>query len=122
MSKMFKTEDGWVEAPIDSWFGLSYSSYFVLPRLAMQELPLEWQNKFIALMDEAESLGLETPDYTVLRNERSYTWEQKPYDDDNETFDHEVTAYRPLKKDEWANYRHGKVSDLCDTWKVTINE
>lgn len=51
--------------PIHHWFGLSYSSYFTIPRLALQNMPLDWQRRFVALMDEAEATGLETPTYTV---------------------------------------------------------
>lgn len=122
MSKMFKTEDGWVEAPIHAWFGLDRQSYLVIPRLALQELPLEWQNKLIALLDEAADLGMVTPSYTVLRDDRAYVWKQRSYNDDNEEPEHEVTAYHPIKKDEWANYRRGKAADLCDTWKENSND
>lgn len=33
-------------------FGLSYASYLVVPRSILQEMPGEWQEKFVALMRE----------------------------------------------------------------------
>jgi len=66
-------EDGaevWVEDPIHCWFGLSYAAYLVIPRLALEAMPLDWQKRFVALMDEAEAAGLETPsDYAVHRRD-----------------------------------------------------
>jgi hypothetical protein len=113
---MLRDKDGrYVEAPIHAWFGLSYSSYFVLPRLAMQEMPIDWQERFIALMAEAEALGLETPNYHVLRNSREHTLVAK-YDPDDETSrDYEFTA---VAEDEWANYRRGSAAALCPAFKV----
>jgi hypothetical protein len=42
--------------PIWDYFGLSYSAYLVLPRVALCSMPLEWQKKFVTLMEEAEKL------------------------------------------------------------------
>ena len=39
---------------IHTWFELSYSSYMVLNRLAMCNMPKKWQEKLIALLDELE--------------------------------------------------------------------
>ena len=38
----------------DSWlyFGLSYASWLVIPRIALQSMPLKWQHKFFALVEE----------------------------------------------------------------------
>lgn len=54
--------------PIHLWFGLTYSSYLVLSRSILQSMPIEWQDKFVALLDEArESFGhLTEPQYRVL--------------------------------------------------------
>jgi len=56
------------------WFGLSYASYLVVPRALLCGMPDEWQERMVALLNEAR----ETYDsdqihdnYTVhLRNER----------------------------------------------------
>lgn len=38
--------------PIHDFFGLSYASYLVLPRSALQSAPKEWQAKFVKLVEE----------------------------------------------------------------------
>lgn len=51
---MIKDEQGhYVEPPFHAWFGLTYSSYLVLPRAILEAMPLEWQNNMIALLNEA---------------------------------------------------------------------
>lgn len=35
-----------------TWFGLSYTSFLVLPRVLMHEMPIEWQDKMAALLHE----------------------------------------------------------------------
>lgn len=100
--------------PLHGWFGLSYSAYFVMPRLALEAMPHDWQRRFIALMDEAEAAQLMTPNYHVLREGVEYTI-VKRYDEDDETSrDYEFTAYRT---DPWANYRRGNVKELCPEFK-----
>lgn len=34
------------------WFGLSYASFLVLPRVGMQAMPTEWQEKMAELLNE----------------------------------------------------------------------
>lgn len=55
--------------PVDVhlWFSLSYSSYLVVNRSLLQSMPMEWQHRFTALMDElgAQFANLEEPTYTV---------------------------------------------------------
>lgn len=36
------------------WFGLSYSAYLVLHRVAIQTMPDEWQARLVALLDEMQ--------------------------------------------------------------------
>lgn len=55
--------------PIWDSFGLSYASYAVFPRRALQSMPADWQQKFVDLINEAhEALedGVFSGDYTVL--------------------------------------------------------
>lgn len=40
------------EDPIHLWFGLTYSSYLVLPRTALQTMPREWQQRFVDMLEE----------------------------------------------------------------------
>lgn len=42
------THDG----PMHGWFGLSYANYLVLQRSLIQEMPLKWQERMVALLDE----------------------------------------------------------------------
>lgn len=41
------------DEPIHLWFGLSYASFFVMPRTVMQSMPASWQRRFIALVEES---------------------------------------------------------------------
>lgn len=75
---------------IHEWFGLTYSSYLVFPRLALQEMPAEWQQRFVELMNEAETIMGSTPDdYAVLRRNKNGRFRNDP----------------------WANYRRGTVKE-----------
>ena len=40
--------------PIHDFFELSYASYFVMPRSALQAMSVDWQKRFLGLMDEME--------------------------------------------------------------------
>lgn len=56
-SKGVEVYDFDIESPehhktINGYFGLSYASFLVLPRVLMQEMSEKWQNKFVALLDE----------------------------------------------------------------------
>lgn len=38
--------------PVHTWFGLSYSNYAVLHRALMQSMPVEWQDRMVACLEE----------------------------------------------------------------------
>ena len=38
------------------YFGLSRASWLVLPRVALQSMPVEWQEQFFALVHEMEEM------------------------------------------------------------------
>src|SRR5438067_2115772 len=40
------------DGPIHGWFSLTYSSYLVLPRSLLQEMPTEWQQRFVDAIEE----------------------------------------------------------------------
>lgn len=40
------------DGPIHDAFGLSYASYLVIPRTVLQSMPLDWQARFVALVNE----------------------------------------------------------------------
>lgn len=60
------------DGPIWNAFGLSRAAYLVVPRRTLQSMPLDWQEKFVALMDEAAALLPDDafPEYSVQRKDR----------------------------------------------------
>lgn len=42
--------------PVWNWFGLSYSAYLVVPRSLMCGMPLEWQRRMVALIEESREV------------------------------------------------------------------
>lgn len=44
------------------WFGLSYASFLVLPRVLMEAMPDEWQDKIAGLLEEYDSTYPNQPD------------------------------------------------------------
>ena len=59
--------------PMHTWFGLSYAAYLILPRIALQSAPQEWQERFIQLLDELREMYGEqlSGSYTVqLRDDK----------------------------------------------------
>lgn len=117
---MLKNEQGqYVESPVHIWFGLTYSNYFVIPRMAMEAMPLDWQRRFVALMDEASDTGIETPVYHVLRDDPEYTREVLEDPDDELSA---ATEYVVLRKDPWANYRRPDDSLLPLSLQRTVQD
>ena len=47
---------------VHNWFGLSYSSYMVFQRTVLQSMPDEWQQQFVALLQEIED-KIDTSDF-----------------------------------------------------------
>ncbi|WP_372011432.1 hypothetical protein NBRC13296_12805 [Paenibacillus chitinolyticus] len=45
---------------IHSYFGLSYANYLVLPRTVLQSMPMEWQIKFVELLEEVDDTNWRT--------------------------------------------------------------
>lgn len=92
--------------------------YFVLPRLAIEAMPEEWQDRLEALMVEAEEAGLETPSYHVFRDKSSpgcdpFIRGTKQVGENGFHIFHGRAAI----EDPWANYRHGRIEDVCPTFK-----
>lgn len=76
------------DTPSGYYFGLSYASWLVIPRLSLQEMPLDWQAKFFRLLEEAdEKHGLKVPDgLYVMRQGKRNRW---------------------VDNSHWNNYRRG---------------
>lgn len=83
------------QCPIHSYFGLSYASWLALPRLTLQEMPKNWQARFVALLEEAEAMG-------VLHRPET-----------------KITVVGPDGKyqngEHWHSYRRGTVADALAT-------
>jgi hypothetical protein len=47
------------------WFGLSYAGFLVLPRVLIQEMPLEWKNKLADLLEEYDNAYPNRPEIGV---------------------------------------------------------
>ena len=72
------------EQPIWDWFGLTYSSYLVLPRSLLCGMPVEWQARMVALLDEMRATY--DPEqindrYTVLTKDASNRFVRDPWRD-----------------------------------------
>lgn len=98
------------DSPINLWGRLYRTSYFVCPRLALEAMPYEWQERFVALMDEAfTKLDVETPDYYVLRTEHEFT--TVVHDDPDDEYS-TIREFHHWRSDPWANYRHGSIKEF----------
>lgn len=60
---------------IHEWFGLTYASYLVLPRVLMEYMPAKWQEDMVRLLNEAQDFWEHDDNYAVqLRTKKgSYT-------------------------------------------------
>ncbi len=52
------------DGAVHDWFELTYSHYLVLQRSILQEMPTEWQERFVSCINEIE-------DYFDLSEEKS---------------------------------------------------
>jgi len=43
------------DCPIHNWFELSYAQYLTIPRSVLQEMPNEWQKRFVQCLEELDS-------------------------------------------------------------------
>jgi hypothetical protein len=69
-----------MSGPVHSWFGLSYSSYLVLPRALLEGMPETFQERLVALLEDMRELyGMDDqPDYWV-RAKRGNRFVPDPY-------------------------------------------
>lgn len=83
----FGPGEAYSNGPVWNWFGLSYAAYLVAPRVVLCAMPQEWQERFVALMEEAE----EYVDFSKI--------------DDNYAVNLRSEKGR-FASDAFANYRH----------------
>ncbi len=75
-----------LDGAIHNWFELSYASYLVLPRTLLQSMPLQWQEDFVAHLEEMERLlpDWPGPDCSIevhLRNDQTGLFVMDPMRD-----------------------------------------
>lgn len=88
------------ECPFD--VRLARTPYLVIPKMALQAMPLDWRNRLEALLAEADATGIECPAYVVLRDATSGDPDGAAVVDERTGFIRIVRAPR----DPWADYRH----------------
>lgn len=66
---------------IHDWFGLTYASYLVLPRVLMQEMPAKWQEKMVILLNEAQDTWEHDDNYTVQLKDKKGRFKKDPLAD-----------------------------------------
>lgn len=102
-----------ISCPFDRFDRLARTSYFVLPKLAIQSMPMAWRLRLDELLTEAEDAGLSKPEYHVFRG-----------GDDEFTrarVVNEHTGFVRLvrgREDPWADYRYGNILTLCPGFKA----
>lgn len=95
---------------------LARTPYLVIPKMALQAMPLLWRMAFEALLKIADEAGLETPDYYVFRGGNDEFTRARMVN--------EHTGFIRLVKgraDPWAFYRHAnraRVRSICPTFKL----
>lgn len=100
---------------------LYHTPYFVMPRLALEAMPKEWQRRFELLIDEMAKAGISTPAYYVFRDDnlsppgmvRNVALDRGEHDPMKAWF---VFMWH-TNEDPWANYRRGNIKEICPTFK-----
>lgn len=94
------------DEPIHEAFGLSYASYYVMPRVVLQSMPVDWQRRFIALTEEIyRHLDYEDPDYCVLR----CPIDREEYDEEARDMVHCTETCPRYVHDPLSEYRHNRI-------------
>ncbi len=52
---------------LSCWFGLSYNSFAVMPRVLMEAMPMEWQEKMAELLNDFTDTWTNWPDGSGCR-------------------------------------------------------
>ncbi|MBB3997253.1 hypothetical protein [Aureimonas pseudogalii] len=92
-------------------YRLYRTPYLVIPRLALEAMPQDWQEQFEALLVEADKAGLQTPDYHVLRDDPEFTLAER---NDPEDEGSDLRFFTIMRPDPWADYRRGDAQKLSE--------
>lgn len=69
------------DGPVHLWFSLSYCNYLVLSRTFMQSMPIEWQERAVALLGEMQDAFDHVPQAEGYKVEAAVTHEVCELDD-----------------------------------------
>lgn len=96
-----------VDCPFDTY--LPRTPYLVIPKMALQAMPIQWRQRMVALLDEADDAGLETPSYLVYRDDPEYVLVERSDSEDEYS---PIIEVSPIRSDPWADYRHANAGDV----------
>ena len=68
------------EEPIHVWFELSYAEYLTIPRSVLQSMPTDWQQRFVACLEELDAAVDWYPDrgkYKVRLHDIDCVWDEE---------------------------------------------
>ena len=95
---------------------LARTPYFVMPKMAIQAMPMHWRKRLEALLKEADDAGLVTPSYQVFRDDGPGQPYTRVRTVNPATGFVRLTGGAP---DPWADYRHARLEDvqaICPTF------
>jgi hypothetical protein len=95
-------------------YRLARTPYLVLPKLAIQSMPMGWRRRFEEMLQEMDDTGMSTPNYQVFRDDGL----GEPFT--RATCVNESTGFVKVvrgQEDPWANYRHGRTEEICPDYK-----
>jgi len=99
---------------------LARTPYLVIPRLALQAMPQDWQDRMEQLLQEADDAGMETPTYNVFRDlnycDDPFAFGVKNVSDKPGNAHYVFGGRKGIGDDPWSNYRYGNVDELCPTF------
>lgn len=87
---------------IHEYFGLTYAKWLVLPRVILQEMPIEWQNKFAKALEELH------PDIVKT------TWKFKRW--------HHQVNYKPFKKNKLIRRAGIQIPEGINNYGMILTE
>lgn len=92
--------------PVHTWFGLTYANFAVQHRARLQSMPLEWQQRYVDLMEELQAAydGQPDPEFEV----KTVRWE---YVGDLSSDEMKQLEIGPLSDDE-----PGDEDAACEEW------
>lgn len=92
---------------------LARTPYLVIPKLVLQAMSMDWRWRLEALLREADDTGMETPGYYVFRSDPSYSLLTRSDSEDEYS---PISDLGVLRSDEWADYRHGDIREVCPSF------